>query len=210
MEQPESRLETLGDSTDILRIGNQKSHWLGELLCLILMVGFCLFLVDAGYRFMQMDASNPFGIVIVFGGIVGVFGSVVWFIKRLEFLRDRQPKLTLSMHALCDHRTGVNVALAEVDSIRFIYRTHRTQVLEANLHLTMNDAIEHVFDLRFLDLPSEEIAWRVTTNAGIEDAKGVSNPAKEELGPVGYILVGVCLVCVFWKIYQLAMGLPAN
>ena len=137
-------------------------------------------------------------LVAVVGGIQLIMSIPI----RIAYNRDADPKLILSNDAFCDHRTGVMVELMDVDSIRLDQRTFKGNETKANLVLTMEDGQEHVFDLLQLDMPSEEIGWRVTTNAGIDPSKGVALPTEENLGPTGMAIGFALVLGVLWQIYQ--------
>ena len=213
MEPPEVRQQTesLGDENNVLQIGNIRGQGLGDILGFLVLFAFLAFCLFAGCALVALGGPNRLvGIVCVAGGVLGAWGFYGYVCQRIAYNRDDSTKLTLSNHAFCDHRTGVKVALADVESIRFINDYVKSVETRANLRLTKNDGVEHEFDLRALSMPSKEIAWRVTTNAGIEDAEGVKNPAEETLGAFGYVLGGLLGGAVIWQIYLLAAGQMGN
>lgn len=195
-----------GDS-DVLRI-RTKSDWIGDILGFIVLIGFSFFLLVAGLELTSGPARWA-GVIILICGVLGITICVRWIFQRTVINLDRQPKLSLSPDGLCDHRTGIKVALAEVDSIRFVRKCFRFVETKADLYLIMEDGIEHVFELRQLDLSSKEIAWRVVTNAEIEKAEGVCNPAEETIGTVGYVIFGLLAAGLLKQVYHLTVALVA-
>lgn len=197
-------------TADVLQISNKRDHWWIEIIFYIVLIGFCYFylvgfVIYAAFKYAD-QGSILAGTFLALVGIAGGNRLVRSAIERYAYYQDKEPKLSLSEHALCDHRTGECVELASVDSIRLDSRSYKGNEYRANLYLTTKDEVEHLFDLLQLKLSSDEIARKVTQNAGIKDAEGVRDP-NEPLTPLAIALMGLFAVGALWQVYNLVTGL---
>lgn len=209
LESPHDSLE-FATVSEIVHFRNAQDNVLIECFA------FSVFVV-IGFVFLVLGASlavagNSSGVKLI--GVATLVGTATLLMKlaiavpnRMRFYREREPKLTLSGDALSDHRTMVVVELLDIDSIRFDRQFVKSAEIRADLHLVTKEGTDHVFDLRRLDMPSKQIAWRVTQAAQINKAEGVINPADDRLGPVGHAILAVLSFGVGWQIVNIANGL---
>lgn len=203
LQRPQNLLETRSTANP-LHIRNARRSLFGEFLLFAFGFGVEMVFVILGTELAIVGdtiGAKLFGIC----GVVGAVSCFAWqvrcFPERLKFLRDRTPKLTLSRDAFSDHRTMVTVDLIDVDSIWFDHRERKET--RADLFLVTNDGTKHVFDLRWLDMPSARIAWRVKQAAQIESAPGVVDPdGRQEFGVLSYALLAVMAMAAGWHIFN--------
>lgn len=186
--------------SDLLVLRNKRDDGLLEILVYALVFGFSSFVAGAGIWFaITGEGLRAVSIVFACAALAVAHRMFLSALKRYRYYQDGEAKLTLSRDAICDHRTGVNVELEDVASIRFDRRLAKAHEVRADLHLSMIDGSEHVFNLRELDHCSQEIAWRVKNDAGIDEAEGVREP--QGIGAIGYLIGAVAVVGIIWQIY---------
>lgn len=193
-------------TNDVLVLRNNHGSWLLEIVVYTVVIGICTYFAGAGiYCAMAGIGSRLVSTLVACAGLAATWALLTSALKRYQYYQDCEPKLTLSTKMLRDHRTDLSVPLENVTSIRFDRRIAGKHECRADLHLSMDDGTDHVFNLLGLDQCSKEIAWRVKNFTGVNDAEGVSAPNGNSV--ITYVIATAMFIGILWQVFIHARSL---